>query len=167
MKKLLIVFCFSLFFCFSVFSQLEMDSVCYSNLDCVFEVHALKIKYEYIRFVQEESIKKNRLNKESWNFYYKLYFDFPLYIEEKKTISDKRSDTLRLLSGTSDEEINNHLELMGSPEETFCNYKNLIKYIKSEKKMYLGSAYKFIKNQGEMGGKIGRRDSASNMVAIR
>ncbi|MDR1169478.1 MAG: hypothetical protein LBK97_01425 [Prevotellaceae bacterium] len=64
------------------------DSVCKTNMENIFKVHFLKIKYECVQYIHEESRKERSfiysLSKDMWDYYLGLIRGFPPDIEDQK-----------------------------------------------------------------------------------
>ena len=82
MKKVIVVFyLFLLSFSF-VYSQSEEDSTCKSNIETIFKVHDLKIRYEAVQYmysVREKKGKYRLLKSNSFlNSTFELIRGFPM-----------------------------------------------------------------------------------------
>jgi hypothetical protein len=137
MKKVIVVFYLSLFPFDFVYSQSETDSVCLSNLKNIFKVYKLKIKYETVQYIYDETKKNGGTfyhNSDFLNRSYELITGFPLK-EQNDGVKHGKSVEVKKMSK---EEINRYIEQLNcTPEQAFQEYKDLIRDIKSEKGIYL------------------------------
>lgn len=125
MRKIIFVFCLSFLpvaFTYSQSEMEEMETDCSSNLEDIFKVYCLKIKYELIQCIYEESEKSGRFADSS--FLNRAFDRIRAYLP----YSIRRCDSI---SGTDSEEL-----LNSTPEEAFKEYRDLIRNIKLEKEIY-------------------------------
>ena len=136
MKKVLMAFCLCLFSSLAC-SQSGEDSVCQSNLENIFKVHAFKIRYEavlslYTTLDIKDSIIRSKNNalsvKSNWNQYFKLITGSPMN-DFEESYSVKR---------ISEEEMNQYFKQLNcTPEKALKEYRDFVQNIKSEKELYL------------------------------
>jgi len=140
MKKIAIVnFCL---FSFSfAYSQSGIDSDCMLNLENIFKVHVLKIRYEAVQSLYKEIEQKRRFPKDSYflNSYFELIRGFSLNHEKRSdTICSVNHGVLLEVEWLSDEELNRYIEQLNcTPEEALREYRVLIQNIKNEMEVYL------------------------------
>ncbi|GHT78184.1 hypothetical protein FACS189464_1190 [Bacteroidia bacterium] len=141
MKKVIIV----IFLCFLpfafIYSQLGVDSDCTSNIENIFKVHDLKIKYETVQYIYEENKQNRRFPKDSdfLNSFFEIVRGFPLYPKEQKdSICEVNLGELVEVVWMSKEEMDSYIEQLNcTPQDAFKEYRDLIQQIKSEKELYL------------------------------
>ena len=138
---MIFVFCLS-FPTFSfTFSQSEVGLDCNLNLERIFKVHDLKIKYEIVQYIYKEIEKKRRFPKNSYylNSYFELIRGFPLYSKKQcDSISSVSTGELVEVEWMSEEETNKYIEQLNcTPEKSFKEYRDFIRNTKFEKEMYL------------------------------
>lgn len=89
MKKAIIAFCLFLLPLTFVHPQTEVKSDCEINLEDIFKVHKLKIRYETVMFLDREMKKKDEgrgsfiatFSKSRWNEYSRLIKGVPMFEE--------------------------------------------------------------------------------------
>jgi hypothetical protein len=143
MKKMIIAFylCLLPFAC--IYSQSEVDSVCRTNIENIFKVHELKIKYDAIQFLYQKMNNKNSfiyiMSKVSWSHYLELISDSPMESKEQQdSISGVNPGELLDVERISEEEMNRYIEQLNcTPEKAHKEYRDLIRDIKFEKELYL------------------------------
>jgi hypothetical protein len=134
-------------------------------MEDIFRVHSLKLKYECVQYIHEESRKEYSfiydISKEMWDYYFFLVRGFSPNIEEQKdSISggnsgeaenvkpageftvpfwgDLKSEDAVPVKSISKEELNRYIEQLNcTPEQALNEYKRLIRDIKSQKELYL------------------------------
>ena len=141
MKRTIIAFClFSLSFSF-IYSQSGTDSDCMLNLENIFKVHVLKIRYEAIQSLYKEIEKNRRFPKDSYflNSYVESIRGFSLDPEKlSDTICSVNHGVLLEVEWLSEEELNRYIEHLNcTPEEAFREYSVFIQNVKSEMEVYL------------------------------
>lgn len=156
MKKLIVMFYLCLLPFDFAYPQSLVDSDCNVNIENIFKALTLKVRYECTTYFHEESKKGNSciqtMPKEMWDYYLMLIKGFPHKdsisgVNSEKIANSKRNfeeyqDSISrvkpvLAKRISEEELNSYLEQMGTPDDAFKEYKDLIQKIKSEKKVYL------------------------------
>jgi predicted patatin/cPLA2 family phospholipase len=154
MLNIYLVFYLSLFPFAFVYSQSGVDSACKLNLENVFKVHKLKIRYENVQYIYDKHGFVYLTSKNDWNRYFKLIKGFPLFEEQKDSISGVKTvisniDSIKsaIESGEiksvkvkilTEEELDRYIEQLNcTPKQAYKEYKDLIRNIKSEKEMYL------------------------------
>lgn len=142
MKKIFILFSlFLLPFAF-VYPQTEAKSDCEKNLEDIFKVLELKIKFEIVEDLYKESWQResflfSTFNHYLLNRYFMLirgssYFENP--IDSMPHIKPEETEYM------SKEEIDNYLERLNyTPGEAYKDYTDFIRNIKREKEFYLKS----------------------------
>lgn len=140
MKKVIISFClFPLSFSFT-YSQSEEDTAYMSNLENVFKVHVLKIRYEAVQSLYMEFEKKRKFPKYSdyLNSYFVLIRGFSLYSEKQSdSLSSINHGELLEVEWLSEEELNRYIEHLNcTPKEALKEYIDFIQNIKLEKEIY-------------------------------
>jgi hypothetical protein len=156
MKVVSIVFCLCFFSFAFVYSQLGTDS----NLENIFKVHDLKIRYETVEYIYEESKNKTSTFSSRNDYYLNYYFEIitgvPLYsqkhndsvlrvilggptLEEIWSMSDEEIEkTAAPVTMMPDEEINRYIKRLNcTPEQAHKEYMYFIENIKLEKEIYL------------------------------
>ncbi len=160
-RKGIMVFYLCLFFFSLTYSQSqsETDSDCKSNIENIFKVHALKIKYEAVVSLYQEldirdSIIRNKQStlyssKFSWNEYFRVITGSPLCVEksnrdslsnpgEIKAVSKMSKEEKSLYFISSSEEVDQYLKQLNyTPDEAFREYKDFVWNILTEKEIYL------------------------------
>ena len=153
---------------------LSVNGQCDSNIENVFKVRALKVKWEAVRYFHEENSFIQMMSKNMWSYCFKVYIGVPLdfgehndsiyrliseeiekgkifteamfrYAKERNCALYEAHEAIAELydinpvpaKRLSKEEFNSFLKQMGTPEEAFKEYRDLIQNIKSEKEMYL------------------------------
>jgi hypothetical protein len=71
--KVVIVFCLYPFPFAFVYSQSGTDSICKSNIENIFKVHALKIKYKTVQYIYDETKKKGGTFPQNSDFLNRFY----------------------------------------------------------------------------------------------
>jgi len=156
MKKGIIMLCLCFFPFVFIYSQSAPDSDCIAKLENIFNVLALKNKYECAKYFNIESKNEHSyihtMPKEMWDCYLALIKNFPRKdsmhgVNFEETVNVEKSfkeirDSLSWVRSApvkriSEEELNSYLKQMGTPEEAFKEYRDLIQKIKSEKEIYL------------------------------
>jgi hypothetical protein len=147
MKKIIFVFCLSLFPITFTYSQSETDSVCNLNLEEIFKVYTHKIKYETVQYIYKRNEKEGSFTKNDGflNISFELIKGYPLYPEKQNdSISCINFGELWKLGKPvpvewmSKEEMDRYIEQLDyTPEHALSEYKCLIRNIKSEKETYL------------------------------
>jgi hypothetical protein len=141
MKKVTSVFCLYLLSITFTYSQSEVELDCNLNLESIFKVCDLKIKYETVQYIYKESEKKSRFTKNSsfLNSSFELIRGFPLYSKKQcDSISNVNPKELVKVEWMSEEEMNSYIEQLNcTPEQALNEYKDFIRNIKSEKELYL------------------------------
>ena len=140
MKKLSFFSLYLLHFA-SAYSQSGVVSDCKSNIENIFKVHDLKIKYEAVLSLFEEIEKKRRFPKDSYflNSYFELITGFPLASEKQSdSISSINHSELLKVEWLSEEEMYRYIKQINcTPEEAFIEYRVFIQNVKHEKEIYL------------------------------
>ena len=146
MKKLIVVFCFSFLPFVFVYPQSGVESdCCDSMIENIFKVLGLKVKYELIQYLYEESEKENSilqiLSDEGWIGHFGLPMNYRDTIpSEKKVIRNSRGEFVEVEKVTRIpmEEVKKYIKQLNcTPDEAFRKYGGLIEKIKSEKEKYL------------------------------
>jgi hypothetical protein len=142
MKKVIAMFYLSLFPFAFVYSQSGTDSICKSNIENIFKAHVLKIKYETVQYIYDETKKKGGTfpqNSDFLNRSYEIITGSPLYSKKQNdSIYNINHGELVDVKWMSEEEINRYIEQLNcTPEQAFQEYIDLIRNIKSEKEIYL------------------------------
>jgi hypothetical protein len=134
-------------------------------MENIFRVHSLKLKYECVQYIHEESRKERSfiysLSKEMWDYYFFLVSGFPPDIEEQKdsvsggnsgeAVNVKQSGEFTVpfrgdlkpedaipVKYISKEEMDSYIEQINcTPEEALKEYIDFIQDIKLEKEIYL------------------------------
>jgi hypothetical protein len=141
MKKVITVIFLSLLPFAFIYSQLGVDSDCTSNIENIFKVHDLRIKYETVQYIYEENKQNHKFPKDSdfLNSSFEIVRGFPLHPKEQKdSICGVNSGELVEVEWMSKEEMDIYIEQLNCPpEKAFKEYRDLIQYIKSKKELYL------------------------------
>jgi len=150
MKKMIIVFCLFLFLFVFSYSQTGVDSSCRQNIENIFKVRDLKLKYEAIQSLYEvldveDSVIKNNytglhIAKRNWNQYFEAIKGFPLYSEEQEdSISSGVHGEIVPVKWLSDEEVNSYFKQINycTPAEARKEYEDFVRNIKLEKEKCL------------------------------
>jgi hypothetical protein len=119
----------------------DADLICETNLENIFKVHTLKIRYETILFICDSAQPYHgfmwMLRKEDWNKYSGLIGGFSIFEERRDSISGVDTENEKR---PSKEEMNGCVEqvkLNYTPGKAMQEYKDFIRTIKSEKEIYL------------------------------
>jgi hypothetical protein len=143
----LIFFPFECMYC--AYPQIGTDLNCAPNLESIFKVHDLKIRYEIVKCIYERCGTVHTISQEQWNRYFKIIKGYPLYVEEQKgdaksedfvipKYEDLKPEDFVSTKCFSDEEIDSYIEQLGcTPEQALNEYKDFIQTIKSQKEIYL------------------------------
>ena len=137
MKEIIIMICIYFFSFFSSCSQSGIDNECNSHLDSIFKVLELKIKYEKVQYIYNEYEKENSFLFYSNYVFLNEYFKFitgSLYNFEEQKDYISNDDHNKMIKEKKDKYIE-HLNC--TPDQALKAYKDLIKKIKIEKKIYL------------------------------
>jgi len=143
LKKLIVVFYLCTLPFVYVYPQTGVESDCNSNLENVFKVHTLKIRYETVKYIYEKHGFLYVMSKAKCNEYFELIRGFPMDFnseKQKDTIISVNSEGEKLVNVKFilEEEMNRYIrQLNCTPEKAFNEYQNFIQTIKSEKKKYL------------------------------
>ncbi|MDR1583275.1 MAG: hypothetical protein LBS55_08475 [Prevotellaceae bacterium] len=137
MKKIIVLFFLSILSFVRVYSQTVAVSDCTPNIENMFKVNKLKIKYETVQHIYEKHKFLYIMSKDTWSRYFELIRGYPLEIEEQEgSIPEKGA--IITVKPISEEEINRYIEQLNcTPEQALDEYKSLIRNIKSEKEIYL------------------------------
>ena len=110
-----------------------IDSSCNSNLENIFKVYPLKIRYEKVQYLYDKKEKVGRFKKNDY-FLYRIFEEitgFPMEGYEEQPLP-------RMVAWMSEEEINSYFERLNcKPEEALKEYVDFIRDIKLEKDIYL------------------------------
>jgi hypothetical protein len=137
-----------------VYSQLEEDPDCTSNIENIFKVHALKIRHEAVQYLYEHKHSLlNTMSKKSLSHYFELISELPIDIEERKQHNAPEDSTEYTFTSPlvgvkygerviielrSEEEMDRYIEQLNcTPGNAMQEYRDLIQHIKSEKERYL------------------------------
>ncbi|MDR1582978.1 MAG: hypothetical protein LBS55_06930 [Prevotellaceae bacterium] len=130
---MILVFCLSLLPFAFIYSQSEVELDCTPNIENIFKVHDLKIKYRTVQYMY-----KNRgrpMMEDHLNSYFELIRGYPLFPERQDTITPEGLVYVKLISK---EEADKYIEQLNfTPEQALDEYKRLIRNIKSEKEICL------------------------------
>jgi len=157
MKKIFILFSLCVLPSAFVHSQTEVESDCKSNVENIFKVRTLKIRYEAVQYLYKEIEEKRKFPKEYiyLNNYFQEIKGFSMDSSEEmlnllktsqeerdKYFEQKRDSISRSerapLKWMSEEEMNRFVELLNcTPKEALKEYENFIQNIKLEKEIYL------------------------------
>ncbi|GHT63382.1 hypothetical protein AGMMS50239_19220 [Bacteroidia bacterium] len=141
MKKIILIVWSLLIISAFGYSQSGVDSVCTSNIENIFKVHDLKIKYKTVQYIYEESKKNHKFPKDNdlLNSYFEMIRGFPLYPKKQNdSISRVNPGELVEVKWMSEEEMNRYIKQINcTPEEALKEYRDFIQHIKSEKELYL------------------------------
>jgi hypothetical protein len=139
MKKMIVM----LYICLPsfVYSQSGVGSDCNLNLENIFKVQYLKIRYETVQYIYETKKKGSfgfPRNSEYLNRCYEIITGSPLYLEKQNdSISGVNHGELVEVKWMSEEEVNRYIEQLNcTPEKAFEEYKAIIQNIKSQKALY-------------------------------
>jgi hypothetical protein len=126
-----------------------MDSGCEPDMENIFKVLDVKIKYETVQFIYQEREKKQSYlfstmitENNRQNYFLELIKDLSPDSEKQKGAISKEEKTGELVSmkieRMSEEEIDKLIEQMNcTPEQAFKEYMDYILNIKSKKEIYL------------------------------
>lgn len=156
MKKV-IVFFLCVFSVVCAYSQTGADSDCTSDMENIFKVHDLKIKYETVQHIYGKHGFLYIMSKDRWNSYFKLIRGYPLFEEQQDSVSGVKHkkiigfeeavrlqkdgikpEDLVLVKPISEEEMNGYIEQLNcTPKEALTEYLDFVRDIKLEKEIYL------------------------------
>jgi hypothetical protein len=138
MKKVIIAFYLCLFPSAFIYSQSEADSVCKPNLENIFKVQALKVRYEAVSYLY--SNKNSRFFKDSdfLNRSFGIIREIPPYPKKQNdSISGVNPEGRVEVEWMSQEEMDGYVEYLNcTPKEAREEYRDFIRQIKSEKEIY-------------------------------
>ena len=144
MKKVIILFSLSLLPFALAYSQTEEDTTCRQNLEDIFKVQELYIKYEAVQSLYNEfldvkgSIIRNKHVYRKWlNDYFLTIKGVPINFDESQL--EAESNFEKFINGnTTEEEVNSYIKQLNcSPEKANKEYRDFIQKIKLEKEKYL------------------------------
>jgi hypothetical protein len=147
---------------FSDSSQSGVELDCNLNLESIFKVHNLKMRYEAVDYVYNAREKNNKFiffkDSSSLNGLFELISGFPmeskeeqdsiLRVKSEKTVGFDEAVRLQKdgikpgelveVEWMSEEEMDSYIEQLNcTPEKAHKEYRELIRDIKSEKEIYL------------------------------
>jgi hypothetical protein len=138
MKTVIFVFCLSLLPIAFAYSQSEADAHCNLNLENIFKVHTLKIKYETVQYIYKERKSRFPKNSDFLNGYFELIRGFPLSSKKQcDSVSGVNPGELAKVEWMSEREMDSYIEQLNcTPEKALNEYRDFIRNIKSEKEIY-------------------------------
>jgi hypothetical protein len=158
MKKMIIVICLCLLPFAYVHSQSEVALDCNLNLESIFKVHDLKIRYEAVDYVYNARRKNSKFiffkDSSSLNSLFELIRGFPMESKEQQDSIPQKTvgfdEAVRLqkegikpgelvkVEWMSEEEMDQYIEQLNcTPQEAIKEYLDIIRGIKLEKELYL------------------------------
>ena len=145
MKKIISVFYLFLSTMAFVYSQTEVDTMqtevesdCDTNLENIFKVHDLRIKFETVLFIYKHKEGGFHKNNSFLNNSFQLIRGIPYFKEQKDSISGVSSGELVKVEFMSKEEMSQYIEQLNcTPEEASNEYEDFVRNIQFEKDMYL------------------------------
>jgi hypothetical protein len=140
MKKMIVTSCLCLLPLAFVYSRPGVDTACKKNIENIFKVHALKYRYEAVRFLYQESKNQQSyiyiMPKAHWNQYFELITGLPVDVEEQAPGVNSRE--VVNVERISEEEMNRYIKRLNcTPEKALKDYRDFIQEIKSDKEQYL------------------------------
>ena len=138
MKKIIIVFCLSLFPFAFVYSQSEADTTCMRYLENIFKISVFRDKYETIEHIYKYREGGFFKNSSFLNDYFQLIRGFQYWEEQKDSLSGPKPGELVYAEFMSKEEMDRYLEQLNyTPGIAYKEYQDFIRSIKLEKEIYL------------------------------